>query len=117
MIGIECLIDLIRKNLHRNGHIRKRIVPKHGFHVIHRFNLLSQLCHIFLRHILHNNKGKSTFSEILKQLLLPLDRVHIPRQVIQHVVIDPCPDHAEHSGNHQHGSQNQNEHAVFDYRF
>ena len=80
------------------------------------FDLLNQLCHVLVGHILHNDQGDGTLAEILEKLVLPLYRVHILRQIVQHVIIDTGGHHTEHRRDQQHQGNDQNQPAVLDHR-
>ena len=117
MIGVEFAVDFIRQDFHRNGDVRQRVVPQNGFHVVDRFDFFGQLCHVPPGHILHNDEGERTLSEVLQERFLPLDRVHVAGQVVQHIVVDAGVDHSEHAGNEQQQSDDQNGNAASDDRF
>ena len=71
------------------------------------FDLLYQRRHILIGHILHDHEGEAAFSEFIQQLLLSLHGVHGLRQVIQHVIVDSGPDHADHGRDHQQQRDDQ----------
>ena len=72
--------------------------------MVDALNLLFQLCHILLRHILKDQEGERTFVKILQQFLLADDGFHVTGQVGQHIIVDAGGCHAHYRGNHeQHG--------------
>ena len=80
-------------------------------------DLCLELRNVLFRHILHNNEGERPFAEILHQLVLPDDGIHIVRQIVEHIIIDPRRCHAEYRWDHQHYREDQNGNAVFYDRF
>ena len=69
--------------------------------MIDLLNFCLQGSYILVRHILHDNEGKSALPKILHEFILPDDGIHILRQVIQHVIIDSGICNANHCRNHQ----------------
>ena len=114
---VEGFIDFVRQQLHGNRDIREGVIPEDGFHVVNLFDFLGQPGNVFGGHILYNNEGKRAFAEFLQQGVLSFDRVHIGGQIIQHIVIDAGIDHAEHAGDQQKNSEDQNGYAASDNRF
>lgn len=68
---------------------------------------------LFWFHLLHNHNGKCPFAEILRQNILFLPRVHIRRQVGEHVIIDSGIYNPKNRRDQQQKAKNQNQHPVF----
>ena len=101
MVGIEFRVDFIRQQLHGDGKVKQGVIPDHGIHMIDLLNFCLQGSYILVRHILHDNEGKSALPKILHEFILPDGGIHILRQVIQHVIIDSGICNANHCRNHQ----------------
>ena len=106
-----------RQQLLRDGDIRKGRIPENRLHMIDRFELFAKVRHVFIRHILHDHKGKRAFAEIFEQFVLPDHSIHIRRKIVEHIVVDPCADHTKYRRDHEQYGEYQNGYAVFDHRF
>ena len=69
-------------------------------------------CHVF-----NDYEGKSTFPEFIEELFLPDDRLHVLRQVIEHIVVDSCVDVAEDCRDQKKDRNDQDRNSAFDYCF
>ena len=116
-LRVEGVVDLIRQQLHGDGYVQQGVVPQHGLHMVHPLNLLLQGGHIPGGHILQNEEGERPLVELLQQLVLPDDSIHILRQIVQHVIVDPRPRHAHDRRDHEQQRGDQDRYAVFDHRF
>ena len=78
--------------------------------MVHLLNPLLQGGHLPIGHILQNQQGEGPLVEIRQQLVLAHHRVHVLRQIVQHVVVDPGSRHSHYRGDHQrqHGDENGN---------
>ena len=85
--------------------------------MVHLLHLLLQGRHILVGHILKDQEREGTLIEVLQQFILTDDRVHVLRQIGQHVVVDTGGRHTEDRWHQQGHSQNQDQYAVFDHRF
>ena len=69
--------------------------------MVHLLDLIFQGGHVPGGHILQDQEGEGPLAELLQQLVLTDDRLHIRREVIQHIVVDPGARHAQRGGDHQ----------------
>ena len=63
------------------------------------FYFFFQRGNVFFRHIFNHHERKRTFAEIIHQRILANNRIHLLREIIQHIVIDSGINHAENRGN------------------
>ena len=77
------------------------------------FNLFFQLRHIFLRHVLHYEEGKGSFSKFIQQDILADHSLHILREISQHIIIDSRVDHAQDRSQHQQDPDHKYHNTMF----
>ena len=85
--------------------------------MVHLLDLIFQGGHVPGGHILQDQEGEGPLAELLQQLVLTDNRLHIRREVIQHIVVDPSTRHAQRGGDHQQQCDYQNRYAAFHDRF
>ena len=117
MVGVEFVIDLIGKQLLRNRKIREGRIPENGIDVFDLPDPVAERRNVPVGHILNDYQRERAFSEVLHKLVLTDDRVHVGRQVVEHIVVDPCTDHSENRRHHKHDRQNKDRYAVLHDRF
>jgi len=115
--GVEGVIELVGQKLHRDGRVHQGVVPQDRLHMLDGFELFLQGGNVLFRHILHDDEGECALAEVLQQCVLPDDGVHVVRQIIEHVVVDPGLQHAEHSRDHQKHREDQDRDAAAHDRF
>ena len=75
-------------------------------------NLLPQRRHVPVRHSLHNDKGKGTLAKVLQENVLSLHRLHVPGQIVQHVIVDAGGSHPQNRGNQEQQGKHQDQHPM-----
>ena len=77
------------------------------------FYFVAKRRNVLFGHILNDYQREGAFAEILEQLVLTDDRVDIGRQVVEHIIVDPCAEHSEYRRYHKNESKDQDRNAVF----
>ena len=90
--GIECVIDLIRKDLHRHTDIECRIIPDDILDAVDFHDLFFQRLYIFLRHSLTDQCGETSGPKFFFQDVLSDHCLDVFRQIRKQVVVDLCLD-------------------------
>ena len=85
--------------------------------MIHLLYAAFERGYLAYRHALHHDKRKSSLAEVLHKLILPLYRVHIGGQIIQHIVVYTGMRHAVEGGQHQQRRCQKYRYTVLYYRF
>ena len=114
VVGVEGLVDLVGQEFLRHGDIHHTVVPQNGVDLIDLPDLFLQGRNIFIGHILHDNKRKRAFAELVHQDILTFDGVHILGQVSQHIVVDTRVEHSKKRRNHQHKGNDHDRHPQLD---
>ena len=110
---VEGIVKLFRQHFHRDGEIRYRIVPEHCIHMLHLLKLFLQHRHIPQGHILHDNQREGPLAKVVHQGVLPYDRIHILRQIIQHIIVNPCVLHPDGRRNQQQYAKHKDQNPMF----
>ena len=84
--------------------------------MVYLLELFTHLFFVLHRHAFRHYEAEAAFAELVEQHVLTDDRIHILRQVCEHVVIDPCAEHTEHSRYHQQNRKDNDRDAIFNYR-
>ena len=85
--------------------------------MVYPLHLCFQLSAILGGHILQDEEGEGPLVKAVQQLVLADDGVHVPGQIVEHIVVDPCGRHAKRRGDHQQQGQDQDGDAALDHRF
>ena len=67
-------------------------------------------------HAFDHHQGKGALAEFVQQNVLPFYRVHVPGQIIQHIVVYPGVHHAENRWDQQQYPKDQNRNSQLDDR-
>ena len=81
------------------------------------FDSFAKTVNIAVGHSVNNNERERTFAEILHQIILPDDSIHIFGEIIEHIIVYPCFCHADSGRDHQQQRKNKYRYAVFNNRF
>ena len=101
MIRITRVSDLFGKHFLRNIFTEQRVTADHGINVIDFLQPLCQIPHLIVLHIFQDQEGEGAFMEILHQFILSDYRIHVLRQIRQHIIVDTGPGHSDYRWNHQ----------------
>ena len=114
MIGVERFVYLVGQKFLRDRDVGKAVIPQNGINLIDFLDLFLESCDVLIGHILHDNKRKRAFSELLHQDVLTFDGVHILGQIRQHIIVDTRVQYTEESRNHQNKRDDDDRDPQFD---
>ena len=81
--------------------------------MVNTLNCLFQLLGILCRHILHNDHGESSHSELIYHDILPLYCLQALRQITEQIIIDPCRYQADHRRDQEQHTDRYHNHLMF----
>ena len=81
--------------------------------MVHPADFLPQGRHIPVWHSLYNDKGKGPLAKVLQENVLPLHRLHVAGQVVQHIIVNAGGSHPQDRGNQEQQGKHQNEHPLY----
>ena len=87
---VEVAAHCIRQDIKRDGRIENIHEVDDTVDMVHITDPVSHLSYIILLHVLDDDHRESAFAEFVHQQLLTLHGLKVIRQIIQHIVVDPC---------------------------